>query len=80
MTDRTTTMSARKTLLEGGVGRRGGRSRIAAWAGRRALHAALGGLSEGEVTLVEPEGERIFGKPSDALPRGTRIHVHDPRF
>ena len=80
MTDSHTTSGSRSTSLETGVGHTGRSSRIAAWAGRRALHAALGGLREGEVTLVEREGERVFGKPSDALPHGARIFVHDPRF
>ncbi len=44
---------------------------------RRAVHARLGALREGRLTLAEPGGTLHFGPGG---PPAARITVHDPRF
>jgi cyclopropane-fatty-acyl-phospholipid synthase len=45
-------------------------------AARAALHAVLRGVHEGQVTVVDGDGEHTAGSPRDGL--RTRVVVHDP--
>ncbi len=47
---------------------------------KRAFLHSLEGLKEGELCVVDQEGERCFGVLSPAFPIRGRIEVHDARF
>jgi cyclopropane-fatty-acyl-phospholipid synthase len=47
---------------------------------RQALHAALGRIGEGELRLIDVDGERRFGRPTALYPLSATLRIFDARF
>jgi len=61
--------------------------RLSAWTGgvldgvaRRAVLAALSGVEQGRIELLEGDRHHVFGQATETLPGVARIEVHHPRF